>query len=286
MRRHTPFFGFILPLALLLTACGGGGSSSASTSTPTTPPQGTMNRSVTLTRNLVGLGGFMAAPGVTPGTTPLVVTQKGGIPLMVPALAPTAMQCPTVTYGMNSFVMDYSGCTDMSGSVSVDFSSDANGVIHENLVFNNFGYHFTLSGASYASSMQGSVTLEGTLGSSSGTTHTYSWRVRSGANGLSCSFQAPGISEAWTQIMDLTTTVVSHGTSMQMTEFGSASYAGTLGTCTAVIPQDKPLLWDTATCFYPQSGTIQWMVSGTPVTAIFGLPCGTVTLNGSQVIKL
>ena len=267
-----------------LVACGGGGSGS-SNSTPTTPATDAQKtQTANMTKSFVTMGAYTGGPQ---GQAMVVGDKAVACPMFLPALV-AAAGCfsPTWSSDKKTCTMDFSGCPNMSGSITyaytftwsgIPFSSNFTGSF--TISYNNFGYHY----GSDASLMNGTVTITGNGTYTLAAVSSFDLSIK-GSN-LVTSSTVAGVPHSWTGAMDLHETGTGSGASAKMQEWGSVSFSDSNNSFSAEIPPDKKVTYDSSLCLTaPISGTMNWTAhtveGNAAITATFGPNCGSFSIDG------
>jgi hypothetical protein len=219
-----------------------------------------------LIKNFATTGSFMTLPGA-----PQVVGAQGTMPLLVPAAAVTG--CPAVSHSSDykTITMDFSACTNMSGSISVVTTVDASGAYHATFTYTKFGYTF----GDTSGSLNGQMTMDGSV--ANGASQTFHLKD----SGLTGTVTTGATSYTWTETVDLTTVMTAAGSTFSMQEYGNLAYSGSFGTYSASIAQSEALTWSNfVACPYATSGTIHWTTNGITYTSTFTSDCGGFAVAG------
>ncbi len=265
-----------------LIACGGGGGGSSPSSangSESTPTVAQKTQTAGMVKNVTALMAYTpSSMGV--GQAIVVGDQTIACPTFVPALA-LATGCPAITPSPDkkAITLDFSGCSDMSGSITVKADPTASG--------SNFNYsskttydHFTYHNGSDSGSINGTISTKGTVTPHSDTTSSFAFDIQ--GDGVTASSTIGDVTDSWTGTLNLHLTGTNSGeASTQMQAWGTAQYQGSDATYDATISSSTPIAWDTSQCSAPISGTMNWACGGTQLSAVFGQPaCGSYTLNG------
>ncbi len=173
---------------------------------------------------------------------------------------------------------DFSGCKGVSGSITVTIDSTPS---HKNPHYTSKTTydHFQYQEGSNAGSIDGTVTLVGTITPNSHTTSSFAIDLLS--NGLKTTSIVGGVNQSWNGTVNLHLVGTRNGeNSTQMKAWGAVRYHGSTATYGVTISPTLPLVWNTAQGTNPLSGTMNWMCGNTQIPTVFGPTDGAYTLNG------
>ena len=189
---------------------------------------------------------------------------------------PAAPACATSTpITPTSVKWTFVNCTGphgwtWNGAIVISWQTNADGSVlvkhdNQNMVGTKEGRSWTINGVKDI--LRNPATKVATLTAEPGFTKTFSDGTRTVAFSYACSLTADHSVEGQRKLW---------GT-WSLTPQAAAAGEGASGT----ISKDTPLFWDRGTgCCHPVSGTLALTRGSRSATLVFGLPCGTVTING------